>query len=311
MKRSTKIKWGELRVGILLAIAVVIILWASFSGGGTSIFDSKIGFMAYFKNVNGLVKGSPVWVSGIEVGNVSSIKFVSLDEERQIEVKFRVLKSVANIITSDATIKVGTIGLIGDKYIEVVPGTLTDPPIPEGSAIPSVTPGDLSSVFAEGEKVMLETRDLTGNLSELTGRINRGEGSVGKMFTEDSLYNEMTRLMAALIVLINDMQQNQERIVSSLESMTDNISGIAEKANKNDGTIGRLLSDPGLYDNIHSSSGRIDSILAKINTGQGTAGAMVNDDELYEEVKNLIVRIENLVTDIENNPRKYFKFSVF
>jgi len=311
MKRSTKIKWGELRVGILLAIAVVIILWASFSGGGTSIFDSKVGFMAYFKNVNGLVKGSPVWVSGIEVGNVTSIKFVSLDEERQIAVKFRVLKSVAKIITSDATIKVGTIGLIGDKYIEVVPGTLTKPAIPEGSVIPSVTPGDISAVFAEGEKVMLETRDLTGNLSELTGRINRGEGSVGKMFTEDSLYNEMTRLMAALTVLINDMQQNQGRIVSSLESMTDNINGIAEKANKNEGTIGRLLSDPGLYDNIHTSSGRIDSILAKINTGQGTAGAMVNDDELYQEVKNLIVRIENLVTDIENNPRKYFKFSVF
>lgn len=311
MKRTTKIKWGELRVGILLAIAIAVLLWASFSGGGTSIFDSKVKYKAYFKNVNGLVTGSPVWVAGIEVGNVYKVDFVHLDDMRQVEVKFRILKSVTKMVTTDASIKVGTIGFIGDKYIEIIPGSYTNPILPEGSVIPSAEPGDLSAVFSEGEAVMSKAKDLTSNLTELTGRLNRGEGSVGKMFTEETLYNEMTRLMSSLTILINDMQESQKKIVSSLESLTDNIDGIAEKANKNEGTIGKLLSDPGLYDNIHASSGRIDSILAKINQGQGTAGAMVNDDELYQEIKNLIVRVENLVTDIENNPRKYFKFSVF
>jgi len=311
MKRTTKIKWGELKVGILLAIAVVVLIWASFSGGGTSIFDRKTGYVSYFKNVNGLVVGSPVWVAGIEVGNVYSIKFVNLDEERQVEIKFRVLTSVTNMVTTDATIKLGTIGFIGDKYVELVPGSYGNPVLPEGSTITVVSAGDLASVFAEGEEVMATTKDLTTSLSMLTERVSRGEGSVGKMFTEETLYDEMTGLVASLTVLINDMQKSQKRIVSSLESLTGNVDEIAEKANKNEGTIGKLLSDPGLYDNIHASSGRIDSILAKINAGRGTAGAMVNDDELYEEVKNLIVRIENLVTDIEENPRKYFKFSVF
>lgn len=311
MKRTTKIKWGELKVGILLAIAIAVLLWASFSGGGTSIFDSKTKYRAYFKNVNGLVTGSPVWIAGIEVGNVYKIEFVNLDKERQVEVKFRILKSVVNMVTTDASIKVGTIGFIGDKYIEIVPGSFGNPVLPEGSVVPSAESGDLAAVFSEGEAVMTRAKDLTGNLSELTGRINRGEGAVGKMFTEDLLYNELTKLITSLTVLINDMQGSQKRIVASLESLTDNVNGIADKANKNEGTIGRLLSDPGLYDNIHASSGRIDSILAKINEGRGTAGAMVNDDELYQEIKNLIVRIENLVTDIENDPRKYFKFSVF
>jgi phospholipid/cholesterol/gamma-HCH transport system substrate-binding protein len=66
-----------------------------------------------------------------------------------------------------------------------------------------------------------------------------------------------------------------------------------------------------VFDNLHASTGRIDSILARLSQGSGTAGAILTDDELYVETKNLIVRIENLVDDIEKNPRKYFKFSVF
>jgi phospholipid/cholesterol/gamma-HCH transport system substrate-binding protein len=311
MKRTIKIKWGEIKVGLLIAAAIAVLLWASFSGGGTSIFESKMKYRAYFPNVNGLVKGSPVWLAGIEVGNVYSVKFVNLDSLRQIEVKFRVVKSAQKMLTTDATIKIGTIGFIGDKYVEITPGTLTSPVLEEGSVVASVPPGDLASVFAEGEKTVMAAGDLTRNLTDITGRLRRGEGSAGRLFADDTLYNEMTRMLAALTVLINDMQRSQGKIVSSLESMSQNLDGITGKVNTNQGTLGRIISDPGVYDRLHSSAGRIDSILAKINQGDGTAGAMVNDDELYQEIKNLIVRIENLVTDIEKNPRKYFKFSVF
>lgn len=118
-------------------------------------------------------------------------------------------------------------------------------------------------------------------------------------------------MLAAMTVLIDDMQESQKRIVSSIESVSENLSGISRKVNDNEGTLGRIISDPAIYDNLHSSTGRIDSILARISRGEGTAGALVNDDELYQEMRNLIVRIENLVIDIEKNPRKYFKFSVF
>ncbi len=62
---------------------------------------------------------------------------------------------------------------------------------------------------------------------------------------------------------------------------------------------------------IGTSAGRIDSILARVERGEGSAGALVKDDSLYIEIRNLVLRVENLVSDIEKNPRKYFKFSVF
>ncbi len=311
MKRSNRIKWGEIRVGLLITLVIVLLLWASFSGGGTSIFDSKTFYTAYFKNANGLVPGAPVWLSGVEVGNVKSIEFVNLDEERKLKMKVSVLSKNAYMITEDATITLGTIGFLGDKYVEITPGDLTKPRLPEGGVIATRQADDLAGMFAEGGEVMSSTRELMDNLSDVTSKIKRGEGSVGRIFTEDTLYSELTKLIASMTVLIADLQRNQERLVVSMENVSSDLDDITGKINSNSGTVGKLISDPGVYDNIHSSTGRLDSILAKVERGEGTAGALVNDAELYEEVKNLIVRVENLVSDIEKNPRKYFKFSVF
>ncbi|UCD17603.1 MAG: MCE family protein [Candidatus Zixiibacteriota bacterium] len=311
MKRTVKVKWGELKVGLLLAIAIAAMLYASFSGGGTSIFEMKARYRTYVTDANGLVAGAPVWLSGVEVGNVKSIEFVNLDSARRIELEFTVKKAVTHMVTVNAGVKLGTIGLMGDKYLEVVPGGLDQPPIPEGGVVPNIPAGDLSSVFSESEKTMNSARGLVENLTDITGRMRRGEGAAGQLITNDTLYHEITTLMASLTLLIDDLQKNQERLVSSIENVSTNLSEISSQVNSNTGTIGKLISDPALYDNIHSSAGRIDSILARISRGEGTAGSLVNDAELYEEVRNLIVRIENLVADIEKNPRKYFKFSIF
>jgi len=311
MKLTTHVKWGELKIGLLLIFAFSVLMWASLSGGGTSIFDSKVTYRGYFQNINGLVTGAPVWIAGVEVGNVSSIKFVNLDSVRQLELKIRVVKSARNMITTDAKIKLGTIGFLGDKYVEIIPGDLSKPQLEKNSILQTAPTGDINATLAEGEKVMVATGGLMENLTDITDRIKRGEGSAGKLVTDEQLYTEMTRLIASMTILVDGLQKNQERITSAMENVSDDLAGITAKVDNNTGTLGKLVGQPELYDNLHSSTGRIDSILGKINDGYGTAGAIVNDDELYQEVKNLVVRIENLVADIEANPRKYFKFSVF
>jgi phospholipid/cholesterol/gamma-HCH transport system substrate-binding protein len=71
------------------------------------------------------------------------------------------------------------------------------------------------------------------------------------------------------------------------------------------------MNDPVLYDNLAATSARLDSVIHKINTAEGTLGLFVSDTALYVEAVNLMARINILVTDIEANPKKYFKFSVF
>jgi len=240
MKRSTKVKWGEIKVGILISIAIFVLLWASFSGSGTSIFEKKASYIAYFDNVSGLVKGAPVWIAGVEVGNVKSIKFVNLDSAGQIEIKLRVKESVTNMITVDARIRIGTIGMLGDKYVEIIPGTLGRQLIAEDGAIRTDATGDLAALMSEGEELVSSTRKVMGNLCDITGQIKDGEGTLGQLISNKQLHAELTSLVTTMTVLMD-----------------------------------------------------------------------VNDDELYQEIKNLVARINNLVTDIEQNPHKYLKFSVF
>ena len=137
MKRSGHIKWGNLKIGIVLTFAIFMMLWASFTGGGTSVFDSKSVFKCYFRNVNGLVSGSPIWMSGVEVGNVKSVKFVNLDKDKQVEVVCKIKTDVWYMMTEGVEVQLGTIGILGDKYVEVFPGPVGGVVIAEGNVVPT------------------------------------------------------------------------------------------------------------------------------------------------------------------------------
>ena len=87
MKRTDRVKWSELKVGLLVAFGLFFLLWASFSGGGTSIFYPKFELNTLIKTSNGLVKGAPVRLSGVEVGKVGEIKLVGQSETEQVHVQ--------------------------------------------------------------------------------------------------------------------------------------------------------------------------------------------------------------------------------
>ncbi|MBU0984533.1 MAG: MCE family protein [candidate division Zixibacteria bacterium] len=311
MKRSIKVKWGKLQVGILIMFAITLLLWTSFTGGGTSIFESKKKFVCYFANVNGLITGSPVWMSGLEVGNVSDIKFVFEDSLRQIRVVCKVQAGVWERVTRNARVQLGTIGFLGDKYVELIPGVNGEPPIEEMGVVATEDVGNAPAMMKAGEDAFKEAGSLMGNLDTLLMRMNRGEGTLGKLARDEALYVQLTALLADLTQLSAALQHNQERLTKSIERMSGSLASISDKVNENTGTIGRLVNDPALYDNLTATSARMDSILTKVDGAQGNVGLLVNDTALYVELTNLLARANNLITDIESDPRKYFKFSVF
>jgi len=311
MQRSIRVRWGNLKVGILLVIAFGVLLWASLSGTGTSLFQPKGLFVCYFNNVNGLLPGAPVWMSGVEVGNVKRIEFVNLDSLRVVKVTCRAKKAIWNQLTPGTTVQLGTIGFLGDKFVEIMPSLKPGQPFAEGAEIPSSDAGSAEQMFKEGEQALSEAGEIIGNLDSILARVNRGEGTLGRISKEDEIYVQMTKLLTNLTGLTGDLQKNQERIVVSLEKTSTSVSSLSEKVDQNTGTVGRLFNDPQLYDNLNATTARLDTIMGKLNSSQGSMGLLVNDTALYVEVTNLLARLNNLVTDIEKNPRKYLKFSVF
>lgn len=311
MKRTGSIKWGKLQVGILLMFSIAIMMWASLSGAGTSIFDAKGNFHCFFANTSGMLPGSPVWMSGVEVGSVKSVKFVNVSPEKQVKVVCRINKEYWPMLTNDCKVQLGTIGLLGDKYVEIVPGTKGLPIIEEGAEIQVKDVGDAQEMFAKGEAAFEQVGSLISNLDTVVSRIRRGEGSLGLLSTDDAFYLEMTALMTSLTKLSAGLQKNQERVTSSLERMSVSVADLSDQVKNNTGTIGKLMNDPALYDNLSATTAKLDKIMNRIDRAEGTLGLMVSDTAMYVEFTNLLVRVGNLVADIEENPRKYFKFSVF
>jgi phospholipid/cholesterol/gamma-HCH transport system substrate-binding protein len=311
MKRSIGVRWGKLQVGLLLTAALALALWASLTGGGTSIFESKNEFKCFFRNVGGLLPGSPVWMSGLEVGNVKQVTFVNIDSLRQVEVVAKVKKSVWPMMTEGTQVQIGTIGFLGDKYVEVVPGPKGGAQIQELEIVPTRDVGEASAMFKQGEEAIKDVRRITGNLDGVLGRMNRGEGSLGKLSADSSLYTQLTSLSASLTVLVRELQSSQARITNSIEKTADAVADLSKDVRETKGTVGKLIKDPALYNNLNATSARLDSILGKMNNAQGSLGLLVSDTALYVETASLIKRLNNLVTDMEANPHKYFKFSVF
>jgi phospholipid/cholesterol/gamma-HCH transport system substrate-binding protein len=291
--------------------ALAMMIWASLTGAGTSIFDPKSNFDCYFRNVTGLLSGSPVWMSGVEVGNVKSVRFVNIDSLRQVLVTCRVKESVWDMITIDSKVQLGTIGLLGDKYVEIIPGTKGLPAIQEGDVVLTQKVGDAAAMFERGEEAFENIGSVVNNIDQILARMNRGEGTLGKIATDEALYGELTGLVANLTALTANLMRDQHKVVGSIEQMASSISDLSSQVSDNSGTLGKLINDPVVYDNLAATSARLDTIMVKINSAQGSMGLLVNDTALYSEVANLLTRVSNLVTDIEENPRKYFKFSVF
>lgn len=311
MQRTIKVRWGALKVGAILVIAIAMLFWASLSGGGTSIFESKKLFVCYFKNVNGLIAGSPVWMSGVEVGNVKSVSFVNIDSSKLVEVKFRVKNAATPMMTIGAGVQLGTIGFLGDKYVEIVPGPKGTPLHNEMDIIPTLDVGDASAMFKAGETALNKTGSLVGHLDTVLNRMSKGEGTLGQLSTNDKLYRDLSELAASLTKLSDGLNRNQDRMTTSLEKSSNAIDRLVDKIDKGEGTVAGLMNDRSLYNNLSSTTARLDSIAMKLNGQSGSAGMMVNDTLLYSEVTDLVSRISSLVADIEKNPRKYFKFSVF
>jgi len=311
MRRSVKIKWGTVPVGVLIMLAIAILIFASMTGSGTSIFDPKISFVCYFANVNGLVRGSPIWFGGVEVGNVTSLDFEVVDSPRQVRVVCRVTKRIHRYLNADTRVELGTIGILGDRYLEIVPGLKDAPPIESMDVIEVRDIGSAPAMFEAGEKALGKVDQLTTNLDTLLVRVNRGEGTLGQLASNDSLYVQLTALLANLTRITASLQQNQESLIESVRHMSKSVGDLAQQVSENQGTLGKLITEPALYDNLNQSSARLDSILTKIDMSKGNLGLMVNDSGLYVELTNLLARAKSLITDIEKNPRKYFKFSVF
>ncbi len=313
MQRAGKVKWSELKVGIVVFLGLVFALYASFRGAGTSIFEKKISYTSYFCELEGMVIGSPVWLAGVEVGNVYSIEFLKnpVEPNKKIALKFKIKGSVHYLITPGTVVQISTIGLIGDKYLKLIPGPPSETLLEDGSIIPAGGITGLDGALKEAPEIAARVKNILVSIDNLLATADTGSGTVPMLLHDHELAEKLVTLVDKSNKLVNTLDRTAAMMSSDVSDMKHDFHALTEELLNGSGTISKLFKDPALFDNMMSATARLDTILTKIDSGKGTMGQLIDDQELYNEMADLVARMNTFVTDLMANPKKYLKFSVF
>ena len=308
MKRTGHVPFMGLKIGIFVVIACALVLWATFQSGSFRLGREET-IVIKFQSVGGLEEGAVVRLNGVPVGIVRDISLIP--KGNVVAVTLGVKRDTRSRLHKGATARITTVGFLAELYVELYGGDEAMPLIASDSEI---TPGLLAdpAVMMNKAKSMADTLEvLLANLSTASRALAHGKGTLGRLSQDDRLYEQMVSLTREATSLTERINNNQERISDRLMALTTTLDSLTYQMQHGNGTIARLMSSDELHRNLASSTARLDSILALVESGKGTFGQMMADTTLYQDTKALMASMKRLMAEIEKNPKKYFKFSVF
>lgn len=236
----------EVKVGFFVTIGVILVMVGILLLGSTnSIFSKKITYSLHLNNVEGLMSGSKVLLGGIQIGTVKKVVFD--DSTRDIRIDLDVTSETANHIKKDADAEIATMGMLGDKYISINTGSNDAPTLPAGSDIPIRPSAGLNQFLSQSDQIVARLNSITLSFDRILKDFE-SSGRSEKFFQGiSSTAKNMASATEKLDKQMDDLKL--KKIMKNLESIT-------EKVNNGSGTVGALINDPGLYDNVKSLIGQ-------------------------------------------------------
>ena len=280
---------GGFLVVVLLALAAVILSLSSERG----LFVARYRLQARFDNVQGLLPGAPVWLAGKSVGAVESIRFEPVGAPLPVAVTLRVDREVQTHIRGDSMATIGTIGLLGDSYVELSVGSETSPMLEDGAELRASSPINLNLAVAKGTRALDSVADLAENLNEVVERFGDEEGSVRAADALRAASELLLRIQEGpglLHSLIYDRYEG--RGVESIERSLALLEDILAEVRDGEGLLHTLIyvrpREQDVVMQAVSAGARLNSILEKVDRGEGTLGLLVNDPSVYDELQQLL-----------------------
>ncbi|HEY9341165.1 MAG TPA: MlaD family protein [Hanamia sp.] len=243
---------------ILLGLAIFIITILTL-GSQRKTFEKSITVKSFFDNVNGLQKGNNIWFSGVKVG---IIKKVLITGKGQVEVDMNIEQQSKQFIRKDAKAKLSTDGLIGNKIIEIYGGTLTSGEIESGDIIATdklLSTDAMMNTLSQNNDNLLR---ITNDFKIISSRLVKGEGSIGKLLTDETMVNQ-----------INATTLTLQTTARNLERLSHNVSAYAAKLS-NKGTLANdLVTDTVIFSRLRATVSQLQQVA---NTSQAAINNLEN-----------------------------------
>lgn len=274
MAIQNRATWARLKVGILAIFAMTILAVLIFLiTGQTSLFQSQVQIYTYMADAAALTTGAPVNLDGIPIGSVKAIRLSgSKDPMHLVRIDMQIPARELKNIPVDSLASISAANVLGTKYINIKSGMSTMT-VDSGGTIPSVNTGEIQDLVQQGFGVMNSLQDTVQRVNKIIGLIESGQGSIGKLLVDETLYNHFLQIVDEVQQLVNTI-------------------------NSDKGTVGLLLNNRQLYDNFQATLGRIDTLIDQVQNGQGTAGKLIQDPALYNEAVSTVKGLHQMVDDL-------------
>lgn len=298
----------QMAVGAFIFIGLVILIIGIFTiGGQRKAFVKTFHLTAIFDDAQGLASGNNVWLSGIKVGTVKKVDF---DKGSGIEVILNVEKNAGPHIHKDATARIGTDGIVGNKILIIDGGSPSAPVIAEGDSLRGQHQGSTAEMMATLQANNDNLLEITGNLKTISQKLAAGQGTLGQLINDPTLGNDLK----AAINHLQTASMGSEKIIRNLQEYTTGL-------HKPGSFAAQLVSDTTIFANLKATLAKLNeaansaSIFAQKmqNAGEGInnslsdpntpIGLLLHDeetaDDLQRTIKNLRISSKELADDLE------------
>jgi len=319
MRRSPRITWDQLRVGLVIALALFVLGVAVYKlGQSANLFHKRYQLTAFLPDANGLREGGSVMVAGQLAGTVSKIEFLPVDTDttRNLRLTLQVDAGVREQIRRDSKGKLRTLGLLGDKVFDITPGTPRYQPLVEGDTVTVVQALDYEAIIAQASGAVNDMVALTRDLRVITGGLAKGEGTMGQLLTNRALYDQLNGTLARANTMLARFQNPNGSVGRMLDDPTlynrlvgviGSTDSLVVSLSASKGTAGLLLRDTTLYMNMVGITRGADSLMRSLTNGQGTASRLLTDQTLYDQLNKLVGDLSAILADVRRDPRRYTK----
>ena len=310
MPERSKVRWSQLKVGVVAGAGFIILFAAVFAlTSDIDIFQRNQLLRTYMDDASGIAESTPVRLNGISIGFLDKLVLTnSPDPHRTIEFDMRVKPRYLREIPVDSVAGIGAANLLGDKFINITKGRAARSVEP-GAELKSQASQDIPELMAESANLFQSLQGIVNRLDVLLAGIEAGKGNLGKFVKDEELYDRLNGLASEGQKLMADVRTGggtiskliyDPSLYEEIRAPVNRLNALLAGLQGGEGTAGKLLKDPELYDEARQTIAEMHSLLAGLNAGKGTAGKLITDPQLYQRIDELTDKLNGVVDKIDS-----------
>lgn len=310
MAARSKIRWSELKVGVIAFVAMIVLAVLIFLlTGSRAIFERNEIVRTYMADAAGMTESTPVRLNGILVGAVENIRLSgSKDSKRAVEFELAIQGRYMKDIPEDSTAAITAANLLGNKFIDITKGKSATRVKP-GGELRSLQTQDIPELMAQSANLISTLQDISQRANAMLSDIDAGKGNLGKLLRDDELYKRLNAIAGEGQQLLVDVRNGRgtlskliydDSLYQEVRAPLKRIDAMLADLQQGQGTAGKLLKDPQVYDEAHETLAEMRRLAQELNAGKGTAGKLLKDDQLYKQFTDLAGKLDSTIDRINS-----------